>query len=425
SLPGGPIQTIRRDGFLAEAGPNTIVENSLLITSMITDLGLDSSKVYSSPHSKNRFIVRDGKLQLLPVSTSSFISTKLFSASAKLRILAEPFISASSLKDEESVADFFRRRFGDEVVDYAIDPFISGIFAGDAEKLSMSSSFNKIYKMEQSYGSLIKGQIFAARARRKSGALSPSRKMFSFDEGLQILIDKLFQRLESDIKLNTTLNRIEQLAEGWNVHYNDKGTEYIQHHSSIILTLPAYRLAEIRHNIEGVDLQPLGSIHYPPVASLALGFKRSEISHDLGGFGMLVPSKEKFSILGTLFSSSLFAGRAPKDHALLTTYLGGVRNPELGDAHESYQIETVLRDLRLLLGVKGEPVFINRSFFRKAIPQYELGYERHIRNIEEIEMKAPGLCIAGNFRNGISVPDCIISGMALADDQFTKLRDSQ
>jgi len=413
---GGPVQSIRRDDYLAEFGPNTLLETSPQITSLISDLGLDSHKLYASGLAKNRFIVRGKTPVALPTSPPAFLSSSLFSFGAKLRLLREPFIGKASSDKEESVAEFVKRRLGREFLDYAIDPFVSGVYAGDAEKLSVIHAFPKLYALEQKYGSLIKGQIKGKRERSKRGEVAKDRaKMFSFDEGLQTITSKLFHKLEAEIKLNSPVNRIELTSGGWNIYYNDNGTEYIKTHQQIILTAPAYKLADLQHNIEGADLSQLKEISYPPVTSLALGFKRSDVAHPLDGFGMLIPKKENYHILGTLFSSTLFPGRAPKDHVLLSTYIGGARQPELGAATENEQIEIVLKDLRELLGVKGEPTFIHRTYFAKAIPQYNLGYGKYKNVMDSFEAKAPGLHIAGNFRNGISLSDCITNGVKLGD----------
>ncbi len=411
---GGPVQSVRRDGYLAEFGPNTLLETSSVIPFLLRDLGLESYKIYAGENAKYRFIVRGKTLNALPTSPVSFFSTRLFSFAAKLQLLREPFISKSIGESEESVADFVRRRLGNEFLDYAIDPFVSGVYSGDPEKLSVVHAFPKLYALEQQYGSLIKGQIKGKKNKAKNGEGSKDRAaMFSFDDGLQVLITALSAKLGEEIKRNTTVTKIEYIPEGWKVYYNDNGTEYINTHTSLILTIPAYQLARIEHNV-GVDLSALKEIYYPSVTSLALGFKRSEVAHSLNGFGMLVPKKENFHILGTLFSSTLFPGRAPKDHVLLTNYIGGARSPELAEADESKQIEFVMKDLRMLLGIRGEPTFIHRAFYKKAIPQYTIGYAKYKNLFDSFEAKAPGVFIAGNFRNGISLSDCITSAENIA-----------
>jgi oxygen-dependent protoporphyrinogen oxidase len=410
---GGPVQSIRKDGFLAEFGPNTMLETFEAVTSLVGDLGLDEHKIYAGDAAKNRYIVRDGKPVPLPTSPPAFLSSSLFSLKAKLRLLREPFIGKYENDEEESVADFVRRRLGTEFLDYAIDPFVAGVYAGDPEKLSLKHGFPKLDALEEKFGSLIRGQIIGRKERKKRGEISKDRaKMFSFNEGLEVLIDTLFHKLEAEIKLNTAVTKIEKTAGGWNIYYNDNGTEYIKTHSQIIITIPAYKITELQNNI--ADLSVLKEIYYPPVASLALGFKREDVKHPLDGFGMLVPKKENFHILGTLFSSSLFPGRAPNGEVLLTTYIGGARQPEFARLAEKELVALVMSDLQKLLGVHGDPIFIHRAFFEKAIPQYNIGYGRYKELMAEIEQKNPGLYFAGNFRNGISLSDCISSATILA-----------
>lgn len=413
---GGPVQSIRRDGYLAEFGPNTLLETSSHISQLLSDLGLEKHKLYGSEKAKHRFIIRSGIPVALPASPAGFFSSPLFSIAAKLRLLREPFIAKAPINKEESVAEFVRRRLGNELLDYAIDPFVGGVYAGDPEKLSIVHAFPKLYALEQKYGSLIKGQIQGKKERRRSGEISKDRaQMFSFDDGLQVLIDALYHELQLEAKLNTAVKKIERISEGWKVSYIDNGTEYINIHSSLLLTIPAYTLAAIEHTIDGVDLSALNEIYYPPVTSLALGFRRSNVAHLLGGFGMLIPKKENFHLLGTLFSSSLFPERAPDGHVLLTSYIGGARSPELASLNESELVEIAVKDLHTLLGVRGSPTFIHRTYFPKAIPQYTIGYGKYKALLDSFELKAPGIFFAGNFRNGISLSDCITAGHEIAD----------
>lgn len=411
---GGAVQSIQRDGYLAEAGPNTILGSSESVASLLHDLRLDSHKIYANEKAKHRYIVHSQKPVTVPDSPLSFLSSPLFSFGAKLNLMKEPFIPSAPADTEESLADFVRRRLGNEFLDYAVDPFVSGIYAGDPEKLSAKHSFAKIYDLEQEYGSLSRG-ILKKKRKPSADPAQKRSKMFSFGGGLQVLIDALSHQLLSEIKINTSVTRIEQTSAGWNVYYTDKGTQYIKSHSGIILTLPAYKIAELEHNVEGVDLSPFKEIYYPAVTSLALGFKRSDVIHPLDGFGMLIPKKENFHLLGTLFSSSLFPGRTPKDHVLLTSYVGGARQPDLAMLSESEQVELALKDLRTLLGVRGEPTFIHRTHFTKAIPQYNIGYGKYKDLMDSIEAKASGLYFAGNFRTGISLSDCITAANKLAE----------
>jgi protoporphyrinogen/coproporphyrinogen III oxidase len=404
---GGPIHSFKKDGYLAESGPNSILETSEAVTNLIKDLGIGARKLYADPSSKNRYIVRDNKLLSLPTSPQSFITSKLFSVGAKLRLMREPFVSKA--KHDESLADFVRRRLGQEFLDYAINPFVAGVYAGDPEQLSTEHAFPKLFAIEQKYGSLILGQAKSAKDRKKSSEVSKQRaQLFSFDDGLQVLIDALANELADAIKVNVPVQSAEKNTS-WRIT-DARGSTH--EFDKIILTAPAYKLATL--NINCIDLSPLAEIVYPPVTSLVLGFNRADVGHPLEGFGMLVPAVEHFNILGTVFSSSLFPNRAPKNHVTLTTYIGGMRQPEHALYEGNKLIDLALIDLRKLLNIHGEPTFIHRTSYAKAIPQYTLGYEKYKQVMSEAEENNPGLHFAGNFRNGISVGDSIKGATELA-----------
>ncbi len=407
---GGPIHTLRKDGYLAEFGPNTILETSPHITTLIHDLGLESRKVYADPTAKNRYIVRNGALIPLPSSPAAFATSSLFSISAKLRLLREPFVPKAT--QDESLADFVRRRLGQEFLDYAINPFVAGIYAGDPEQLSTEQAFPKLFALEQKYGSLIKGQIKSAKARRKTGEVSKQRaRMFSFDDGLQVLIDALAAALADSIKLSTSVERIVRDSI-WKVTDSTGATHEFD---TLILTAPAHKLAAL--DIPNVDLSLLREIVYPPVTSLVLGFNKVDVGHALDGFGMLIPEVEGFNILGTVFSSSLFPNRAPNGNVTMTTYIGGMRQPKHALLSDSELLDLAKADLRKLLNIKGEPSFIHRTTYEKAIPQYMMGYGKYKQLMSDIETNNPGLYFAGNFRNGISVGDSITGATELINVQ--------
>jgi oxygen-dependent protoporphyrinogen oxidase len=412
---GGVIQSIETDGYLAEFGPNTVLETSPKIVALIRDLGLESRRLYSNPAAGNRFIVRGKRPVNLPGSPLDFFSTPLFSWSAKLQLLAEPFIRRSDPEIEESLAEFVLRRLGREFLDYAINPFVAGVYAGDPARLSVKQAFPKLHALEQKYGSLIKGQILGARERRRRAEVSKQNApKFSFEHGLQELIDALGRQLKDSLRLRSKVTRLERHGDAWDVTVQDEGPA--TRHCAVLLAAPAYRLAEL--NISGTDspsLAPLAEIHYPPVASVVLGFRREDVPHPLNGFGMLIPAVEGFRILGTLFSSSLFPHRAPPGHVTLTSYVGGTRAPELAARGVDELAAITTEDLRVILGIRGEPTFRHHVFYPKAIPQYEVGYGRFKQLMADVEAKAPGLFLAGHYRDGISLGDSLASGSDAAD----------
>jgi protoporphyrinogen/coproporphyrinogen III oxidase len=330
---GGVIQSARQNGFLAESGPNTILETSPKISELIRDLNLESRRVYPNPAAKNRYVVRDKKPVAMPSSQTEFLTTKLFSARAKFALAREPFVPPRRDGVEESVAEFVLRRLNQEFLDRAVDPLVAGIYAGDPYKLSVQHAFPKLLETEQKYGSLIKGQFFGA-SEQKSGEVSRrNAKMFSFDEGLQVLTDALAAQLGDSLKLNTPVTKLLQTADGWRVTTSIGEKE----HSAMIYCGTAHKLAELK--IEGragsplpangahgvtrptdeIDFTAFSEIRHPPVASVVLGFRREDVTHLLDGFGMLIPKIENFKILGTIFSSSLFPDRAPAGDILLTS----------------------------------------------------------------------------------------------------------
>lgn len=413
---GGVIQSVRKDGYLAECGPNTILETSPKIGELIRDLGLESARMYTAPDAEARYIVRGGKLVPVPSSPGKFFSSALFSASAKAHLLAEPFIRRAPANEEENLEHFVVRRLGREFLDYAINPLVAGIYAGNPARLSVKEAFPKLHAVEQKYGSLILGQFLGARERKRRGEVSKQNaKKFSFPGGLQDLIDTLQSELRDNIETNSAVRALDQNAQGWTVHRESNGQPRATLHDAVLLTAPAHALAKIEiRAAKKVSLKSLAEINYPPVASVVFGFRREDVPHPLGGFGGLVPEVEKLSILGVIFSSSLFPGRAPEGHVTVTCYLGGERNPELGRGDYKTLRLLVLRDLKSLLNVKGEPTFEHFFSFKHAIPQYEVGYGRFKKVMSEVEATTPGLFFAGHYRDGISLGDSIVSGDAAA-----------
>lgn len=409
---GGVIQTIRRNGYLAEYGPNSILETSPVIANLVRDLGLEGRRLYSEPRAEKRYIVRDKKAHAVPGSAVDFLRTPLFSMSAKMRLLAEPFIRSGAEDLEESIAQFVERRLGREFLDYAIDPLVAGIYAGNPRRLSVPQAFPKLHKLEQRYHSLILGQVLGARERKRSGEVSKqSAKKFSFDNGLQVLIDGLQANLGEAIETDAHIDVLRREGDGWLVEL-EKGWDVRQIEcSAVLLAVPSHKIAALK--IPGItpeEMEPLRQVHYPPVASVVLGFRRADVAHPLDGFGMLIPEKENLSILGALFSSSLFPKRAPEGEVTITCYLGGARAPELPTQSPEALVKLVVQDLAAVLGIRGQPTFQHVAVYRKAIPQYNVGYGKIRSVMNDMETKAPGLFVAGQARDGVSLGDSIVSG---------------
>lgn len=410
---GGSIRTVHENDWLTEQGPNTIMVRSEKVWKLLNELDLDAEILEANREAKKRYIVKDGKPLPLPMSLWDFISTDLLSGSAKLRLFKEPFISAAN-KEDECIADFVRRRFGQEVLDYAINPFVAGIFAGDPKKLSVKQTFNMLYELEQEYGSVSRGMI------KRDNKNTAKKALISFVDGLQTLSQTLGENLGESLKLNRRVKKLQRSGGEWMLQFQNGETST---HDIIIACLPADVLSDIMQGEkERSYAQKLKEIPYAPMSIIHLGYKKEKIHHPLDGFGLLVPEVENYEILGTLFSSSLFPGRAPVDHALLTTFVGGSRNPDLAGLEKDELVAKVQLELDQLLGISGTPEFVGHTFWEKAIPQYEVGYETYLETMEEAEENFPGLFFAGNIRGGVSVPDCITNGFETAEKAATLLK---
>ena len=421
---GGVIRSVRQDGYLAEWGPNTILETSPKIGQLVSDAGLSARRLDPAPGSEARYLVRRKRPVEMPGSPLGFLTTPLFSPGAKLAVLKEPFVPPRSDNAEESIAGFVTRRLGREFLDHAIDAMVAGVYAGDPARLSVQQAFPRLAALERTYGSLIKGQILGGRERRKRGEVSKDRApKFSFDEGLQVLPDTLHARLGDAVRLNTAVTALRQIPGGWSVESSTDGVVSTSGHSAVIHAGTAHGLAKLRLSLAGssgdagrdLDLTPFADIRHPAVASVVLGFRREDVEFPCSGFGALIPKVEGFKILGTIFSSSLFPNRAPEGHLTLTSYVGGERNPEFGSLSPGELVDLTRRDLALLLGVKGEPTFRHVARYPKAIPQYNIGYGRHRERLAALEREAPAIFFAGHYRDGISLGDSIVSGINVAE----------
>lgn len=428
---GGVIQSLRQDGYLAEFGPNTLLETSPKIAQLVKDTGLQARRLDPDPKAEARYVVRYGRPIEMPAKPLGFFTTDLFTWKAKLAVVREPFIKPRRDGVEESIGQFVVRRFNQEFLDHAIDALVAGIYAGDPNKLSVVHAFPKLKALEDNYGSMIKGQILGARERKKRGEVAKDRApKFSFDEGLQVLPDGLAAQLGDAVKLNTAVTKLTQTANGWTVHSQTASGGSLDEYDAVIFCGTAPKLAELEiigarssSSARSNDipqswssaLQPFGEIRYPPVASVVLGFRREDVAHDCNGFGMLIPKIEGFKILGTIFSSALFPNRAPSGHHTLTTYVGGERYPELALLPENKLVELVGADLQKLLGVRGQPTFQHVVVYPRAIPQYNVGYGRFKALMTKLEADAPGFFLAGHYRDGVSLSDSIVSGINVAE----------
>jgi oxygen-dependent protoporphyrinogen oxidase len=418
SRPGGKIWTDRVDGFLCERGPNGFLDNRPQTLLLCEELGLEPLR--GSEDAKRRYIFSKGRLYLLSESPISFLRSGLISWHGKLRMGYELF--APKGPEDESVADFVRRRLGEEALEKLIDPMCSGIFAGDPHKMSIRYCFPRIKELEQQYGSLIRAMIKLQKARKKESKVRgqesgekvgpvPTGNLTSFYNGAQTLTDALAKRLEGRVRLGVSVQSIELEGKLYKLH-TSKG---IINADIVVLASPAYASAEI---LRGLDLRLsriLLDIPYAPVSVICLGYRREKVIHSLKGFGFLIPHIEGKRLLGTLWDSSIFPNRAPDGYVLLRSMVGGARSPALAMLDDTQLINTVLDELRPIVFLGSEPDMVRVYRWEKAIPQYVMGHGERLQIIDERLRSFPGLYITGNAYRGVGMNDCIENAYKIAD----------
>lgn len=411
---GGVIATTRHRGFVAEHGPNSLLRNAAL-DRLVQWLGLADELVVAGAAGRRRYVARDGAAHPLPASPLEFLRTPLLSPLGKLRLLQEPWIRPSAHAGE-SVASFVRRRFGPEVLDRLANPFVAGVFAGDPERLGIAHAFPTLHALERDHGSVLRG----ARARRRAGAVSGTPRgiaeTVSFRAGLETLPQSLARHLGGALQLETPLRAARRTDDGWRLAVGALGATRSIDARALVWTAPAHALGSVEWPDTGrMAVETIASMEHPPVAALTLGFRREQVRHALDGFGVLVPESEPFGILGALFSSSLFPGRAPDGHVTITCFLGGARRPELGAASVDAVQAIALADLARLLGVQGAPAWRHHVSWPRAIPQYDVEHGRVRAAASALERGYPGLFVVGQALEGIALGDCIAAGERAAE----------
>ena len=397
---GGNIRSEKIDGFLIEHGPNSLLVGPDLVE-LIEDLGLLDQVALAQPAAKKRFILKDRKLLALPSKPADIFRLPL-SLSGTVRAICEPLIRTRS-NPQESVADFFARRFGEEVADFLVDPFISGIYAGDPKKLGIKNAFGKLYDLESEYGSVIKGFIRKPKDRSAKRPESLTRTI-SFKNGLQTLTDKLAEELGESLLLCHETNSVRTTNDG---RFEVRVGEETRVFDAVVISSPAYIASGLIELPDAQFAAQLSKIEYPPIAVVYTAFKNEDVGFDLNGFGFLVPGLEKRKILGSLWTSSVFEGRAPAGLSLMTTFIGGSRSGALARRPEDELVETALGELHDILKISGRPIFTKVKKWEHAIPQYNIGYENFLAVMESFRRDTPGIFFCSNFYGGISVGDCV------------------
>ena len=431
---GGAIMSAsNEEGYLWEEGPNSFQPAPELLR-LAVEVGLKDELVLADGKLP-RFVFFNGKLNALPMSPPKAIASKLLSWGGKIRLaLGAIGFARPAMADEESVDQFFSRLLGKQAVERLVAPFISGVYAGDPKRLSARAAFSKIARLETNYGSLLAGALLSGK-ERKAQKLNdvniPKTKageLGSFRQGIKMLPEAIAAKLREQgtpVKQQWTLRSLQKQGDIYIASFDTPTGEEIVKSRSVVLTTPAYVTAKLLQDYLPVASQALSEIFYPTVACVVLAYPKSEFAYDMKGFGNLIPRTQGVRTLGTIWSSSLFAGRAPAGWQLLLNFIGGTLDPALAKLSEPEIIQAVHQDLKktiLRADTKAEPKAIAVHIWDKAIPQYEIGHLQRLATVETELQKAQGLYISANFIGGVALGDCIKRSLqdAIKIDDFLK-----
>ncbi len=409
--PGGVIRTFQEKGFVYEAGPNTGVLSNFESVELFRDLEGKCRLEIANPEAKRRLIWKKDSWHALPAGLSQAVKTPLFTFSDKLRLLGETFRSRGK-QPLESVAGLVKRRMGKSFLDYAVDPFISGIYAGDPDYLITRYALPKLYNLEQTYGSFIRG---ALRKKLVEKIPQPPKEVFSVEGGLENLIKALETRVgKQNIFYGAGQTRAGVAPGGYKVQTIASGQQIEIDAQTLVSTVGAYHLTELFPFIPPRDINILGQLKYAGIVQMVLGFD-NWTGCNLNAFGGLVPSREKRKILGVLFTSSFLSRRAPNGGALLNVFLGGMRNPDYFGLSDQEIIRIVKEELLEMMELQEfNPALVEVFRYKHAIPQYGKDSQERIDTILKLQQSYPGLILAGNIHEGIGMADRIAQGMRIA-----------
>jgi oxygen-dependent protoporphyrinogen oxidase len=418
-VPGGKMRTIREDGFLMEWGPNGFLTNKPHSLALVKELGAEDRLARSSDLARKRFIFSGGVLHRLPETPQAFFRSRLLSLRGRIRIVGELFAPGPPEGVDESLGDFARRRLGPEALEKLIDPMVTGIYAGDPDRMSLASCFPLIHDLERKYGGLVKGMIALQRERKKAGekremSAGPGGVLMSFDHGVQTLTDLLADRLSDGLHLGVKVNRVTRREGKFLLSLEDCGRQGEIDTDIAVLATPAYTAAGLLEGLDPSLRESLATIPYSPISVVALGYDKAALGDPLDGFGFLIPRGERRKILGALWDSSVFPNRAPEGKALIRAMVGGVRGPELATLPPEEMFRLVRSELSATMGVTAEPV-LSRSFFHeRGIPQYLVGHGKVLERIEERLAAHPGIYLNSNAYRGIALNDCVLQSRLTA-----------
>ena len=406
---GGTIGTDNVDGYSLDWGPNGFLDREPLTLQLCDELGLRDRLERANENVSKRFILRGGRLREVPMSPVSFMMSDILSLPGRLRILMEPFVKPSINGADESIYDFVARRIGREAADYLVQPMVSGVYGGLADRLSLASCFPIMREMEAEYGSLFKAMIAKGRKARREGRKSggpsgPAGHLTSFRGGLYGIIDRFEQLYRDWITVGRAVTGLTRENDEFSIRFADGGRESAQ---AVVLAVPAFNASQMVGGLSNDLQQALVSIPYAPIDVVCLGYDSRAVANSLNGFGFLVPQTENRSILGSIWTSSIFSNRAPDGRVQFRVMIGGDGNHEVASLSDDEVVRIARDDLGSIIGVAGEPELVRVYRWQQGIPQYRLGHQRILERIESALAAIGNLYVAGNAYRGIGLNDCI------------------
>ena len=418
--PGGTMRTAREKGFTMEWGPNGFLTNKPHSLELVRELGIEARLLRSSDRARKRFIFSGGRLHKLPETPAQFRGSGLLSVPGRLRVLAEPFIAAQLFEEDETVAEFACRRLGEEAMGKLIEPMTAGVFAGDAAELSLSCCFPRIHELEVRYGGLVRAMLRLRWERLRAGtkaemSAAPGGALTSFDTGAQALVEVLAARASQELHLAAEVESVGLRHWKFQLAVKAAGRRTQCDADALVVAAPAYAASVFLRGLDEVLASELGRIPYAPVAVAAFGFEAGALGRALDGFGFLVPRREGRRVLGALWDSSVFPGRAPQGKALIRVMVGGARQPDLARLPEPELLDLAREELRSIMGMPVRPVLERVFFHERGIPQYLRGHGRILARLEARLADLPGLQLNSNAYRGVSLNDCVLQSKSAAE----------
>ena len=412
---GGKVWTeVSSEGYLCEGGVNGFLDKIPRSLEFCKEVGV--APVRADESAQKRYVFSRGELHKLPEKPPEFLKSRLLTVPGRLRVIYE-IIAGGTNDPDETLAQFATRRLGSEAFDRLIDPMASGVFAGNANELSLKSCFPRIHEIEAEYGSLIRGLIKLQKKAKKQGSKKtpgpgPGGTLTSFENGMSALTDLLAEQLGSRIRIESAVRDISREGERYSVQLDDGS---IEESDRLILAAPAHAQAAMLKAFDPALSGLLSDIPYPALSVVCFGYKKQRVGQVLDGFGFLIPSKEQRFVLGTIVDSNVFPGRAPEDSVLLRSMVGGARTPEFALLPDEQLIDRVRSDLQDILGISAEPDFIRIFRHERAIPQYVVGHAARLQAMGDRLTRHPGLILTGNAFKGVSWNDCIVNADKTAE----------